>query len=148
MDAVDRQLLNILQQDFPLVSRPFLTLAWKLGLSEGEVIDRIASLKDRGFIRRIGAVFEPQRLGYTSTLCALKVPPDRIEEVARLVNSYPGVTHNYLREDEYNMWFTLIGPTRENIEGIIREIEGKTGLAVMELPALKCFKIRVHFDFN
>jgi len=118
-------------------------------LSEDEVIERLEKLKKAGIVRRIGAVFDLRRLGYVSTLCALKVPPGRLAEVARTVNSFPGVTHNYLREHEYNMWFTLIGPSRQDLERTMEEIKKRTGLTeLLELPAERSFKIRVNFNLE
>jgi len=149
LDALDRRLLNLVQDEFPLTPRPYLELAKRLGLSETEVIARLRELKKKGIIRRIGAVFDLRKLGYVSTLCALKVPPERLEEVVRIVNSFPGITHNYLREDEYNMWFTLIGPSRQHLEEMLEEIKTRTGLTeLLELPAERPFKIRVNFDFK
>ncbi|MGI9952951.1 AsnC family transcriptional regulator [Moorellaceae bacterium AZ2] len=149
MDNLDRRLLNLIQQDFPITGRPYLEIGRRLNLSEGEVINRLEKLKRAGIIRRIGAVFDLRRLGYVSTLCALKVPPGRLKEVAEVVNSFPGITHNYLREHEYNMWFTLIGPSRQHLERIMEEIKERTGLTeLLELPAERSFKIRVNFNLE
>ncbi|NPV26359.1 MAG: Lrp/AsnC family transcriptional regulator [Firmicutes bacterium] len=147
MEAVDRKLLNMIQTDFPITTAPYRIIGERLGLTEAEVLARIAKLRQQGIIRRLGATFDSQRLGYHSTLCAVKVPVDRVEEVAALINKYPGVTHNYLREHEYNLWFTLIVPTPEDLHATIMEIQARTGLPVLNLPADKMFKIRVNFDF-
>ncbi|MDN5347793.1 MAG: siroheme decarboxylase [Clostridia bacterium] len=149
LDRLDRQLLMLLQEKFPLVPEPYAELGRQLGVREEEIINRIGRLKEKGIIRRIGAVFDLRRLGYTSTLCALKVPPEKLKEAAAVVNSYTGVTHNYLREHEYNMWFTLIGPSRQKLEEIMAEIKARTGIEdLLELPAEKFYKIRVNFDLN
>lgn len=149
MDNLDRQLLNLIQEEFPLTARPYLEIGRRLNLSEKEVISRLERLKKVGIIRRIGAVFDLRRLGYVSTLCALKVPPERLQEVARVVNSFPGITHNYLREHEYNMWFTLIGPSRQHLEEVMEEIKVRTGLTdLLELPAERSFKIKVNFNLE
>jgi DNA-binding Lrp family transcriptional regulator len=148
LDSLDRRLLNIIQEDFPLVEKPYAELGRRLGLTETEVLERLAKLKQAGIIRRIGAVFDLRRLGYASTLCALEVPAARLDEVAAIVNSFPGVTHNYLREDTYNMWFTLIGPCRRHLDKVIASIAARTGLAVLELPAEKSYKIRVNFNLD
>ncbi|WP_011393685.1 siroheme decarboxylase subunit alpha [Neomoorella thermoacetica] len=149
LDQLDRRLLNLIQEEFPLVARPYQEIGCRLGLSEDEVIRKIRKLKTEGIIRRLGGVFELRQLGYTSTLCALKVPPGRLEEVAAVVNSFPGVTHNYLREHDYNMWFTLIGPDRRHLENVIRAIKERTGITeLLELPAERPFKIRVNFDLE
>ncbi|MDK2821239.1 MAG: siroheme decarboxylase [Clostridia bacterium] len=148
LDKVDLSLLNIIQEDFPLTKEPYAELGQRLELTENEVMERIAKLKKDGIIRRIGAFFNSRKIGYVSTLCAIKVPEESLEKVTNIVNSFSGVTHNYLREDEYNMWFTLIGPCRENLEKILAEIEAKTNLKIMELPAEQTFKIRVNFNFT
>lgn len=149
MDNLDRQLLNLIQEEFPLTARPYLEIGRRLNLSEKEVISRLERLKKAGIIRRIGAVFDLRRLGYVSTLCALKVPPERLQEVAQVVNSFPGITHNYLREHEYNMWFTLIGPSRQHLEEVMEEIKVRTGLTdLLELPAERSFKIKVNFNLE
>lgn len=149
MDSINKSLLNIIQRDFPVCNRPYLKLAEQLNITEDEVIDRIQSLKDQGIIRRLGGTFDSRKLGYKSTLCALKVPKDRIEEVAHVINSFIGVTHNYLREHEYNMWFTLIAPSKEAIFKILDEMKEKTGIEeILYLPATNFFKINVNFNMN
>jgi DNA-binding Lrp family transcriptional regulator len=147
MDDIDKTILNRIQSDFPIASRPYEDIARELGLSESEVIDRVRQLKNQGIIRRIGGNFVPGKLGFVSTLCAGKVPPDRIDAFARVVNGYPGVTHNYVRENSYNVWFTLIAPSMEEIDQTLSEISKKTGVSeILNLPATKVFKIRAHFD--
>lgn len=148
MDALDRRLLNLMQTAFPLVSRPFLALGEKLGLPEEEVLARVDRLRSEGIIRRLGAFFDSRKLGYHSTLCALAVPPSRLDEVAAIVNGHPGVTHNYLREHAYNMWFTLIVPSEDEAARVQGEIRARTGLDLLDLPAVRVFKIRVIFDLD
>jgi hypothetical protein len=92
-------------------------------------------------------VFDSKKLGYHSTLVAMRVPPEKIEETARIVSSYNGVTHNYEREDKFNLWFTLIAESKEKIEEIIAEIRQKTGISdILNLPAIRLYKIKVNFD--
>jgi DNA-binding Lrp family transcriptional regulator len=147
MDDIDKAILNRIQSDFPIASRPYGVIAQELGLSENDVIDRVRRLKTQGIIRRIGANFVPGKLGFVSTLCAGKVPDDRIDAFADVVNSYPGVTHNYVRDNAYNVWFTFISPSREDIEQCLAEISNKTGVTeILNLPATKVFKIKAHFD--
>lgn len=147
MDSIDKRLLNRIQSDFPVESRPFLKLGEELGLTEDEVIDRIKSLKEQKIIRRLGGVFDSKKLGYESTLIAMRVPPDKIEETAQVVSAYDGVTHNYQRDDEYNLWFTLICQSQERIEEILAEIRQKTGITdMLNLPATRLHKIKVNFN--
>jgi DNA-binding Lrp family transcriptional regulator len=146
MIDIEKQLLNIIQSDFPITSKPYENFADQLGLSEGEVINLIEGLKKRQIIRRVGAIFDLEKLGYKSTLCAMKVPSERLDEVAETVNSYSGVTHNYGREHEFNLWFTLIAENEEKIIEIIEEIKAKTGVQkILSLPAINLFKINVDF---
>jgi DNA-binding Lrp family transcriptional regulator len=147
LDAKDRLILNRIQSDFPTVSRPYLAIADELGLTEREVIDRILRLKQSGIIRRIGGNFVPGRLGYVSTLCAARVPAEQVAGFAAAVNRHPGVTHNYLRENTYNVWFTFIAPSMEEIETRLKEISAETGVTeILNLPATRVFKIKAQFD--
>lgn len=149
MDVLDRKLVNLMQTDFPLVPRPYKALGEKIGLSEEEVLARLGRLQEEGIIRRIGAFFDSRKLGYYSTLCALAVPEECVGEVAAVVNGYAGVTHNYLREHAYNMWFTLIVPSKAHATAIQEEIKSRTGLdRLLDLPAVRLFKIRVIFDLD
>ncbi len=147
MDQLDKKIINRIQKDFPVSSRPYQTLAEELGTNEAEVIERIKKLREDGFVRRLGAVFDSNKLGFSSTLVAMKVAEDEIDEVAEVVNAYPGVTHNYLRNAEYNMWFTLIAESKQRIEEILAEISRKTGIEeIHNLPAINLFKIGVNFQ--
>ncbi len=147
MDQIDKILLNEIQSGFPIISRPFLALGKRLDLSEEEVIERVNRLKEEGVIRRIGGNFNSRKLNFTSTLCAAKVPEEKIEEFVDVVNSYAGVTHNYLRKNTYNIWFTFIAPDTAFIEHSLNEIANKTGVSeILNLPARKMYKIKVDFE--
>lgn len=149
LERQDRMILNQIQRNFPLTHRPFLALARKTGMKEKEVLGRVQRLKDLGIIRRIGASFSAGAVGFSSTLCAARVPAEKIKEFVSVVNSYPGVTHNYEREGEYNLWFTLIAPSRRKVGEILREISRKTGVqGILDLPATKTIKIAVDFNFD
>ncbi|MBU0991559.1 MAG: AsnC family transcriptional regulator [Proteobacteria bacterium] len=146
MDKFDKLILNRIQSKFPIVARPYLAIAEELSLSENEVIERISSLKEKGIIRRIGGNFGPEKLGFFSTLCAARVPEDKIDLFTETVNQFPGVTHNYLRENSYNIWFTVIAPSVEEIEDSLKQISKETGITeILNLPATKVFKIRAQF---
>ncbi|MCJ7596021.1 MAG: AsnC family transcriptional regulator [Desulfobacterales bacterium] len=147
MDQTDRMILNEIQSDFPIVPQPYLELGKRLGLAEQEVLDRVKRLKAEGIIRRIGGNFSSRRLKFSSTLCAAKVPEEKMARFVEAVNSYPGVTHNYLRNHEYNVWFTFIAPTTAYIEDALEEISRSTGVEeIRNLPAVRTFKIKVDFE--
>jgi siroheme decarboxylase len=148
MDKVDREILNRIQSDFPITSRPYAAIASELGLPESEVLNRVRQLKAKGIIRRIGANFVPGKLGYVSTLCAARVPEDKVDLFAETVNRYPGVTHNYLRDHPFNVWFTFIASSMAEIEESLEQIAKETDVAdILNLPATRVFKIRAHFSF-
>jgi len=149
VDKIDKQLLDIIQSGFPIVERPFQALAKELSLTEEEVIFRLNKLKREKIIRRIGAIFNSKSLGYVSTLLAMKIPEQRIEEVANIINGYNGVTHNYLRNYDYNLWFTLTASSEKKLHSIIEEIKNRTGISdLLYLPATKLFKIGVKFNLG
>ena len=148
MDIIDRKLLDIIQTAFPLVPRPYEALGNALGISEEEALSRVKAMKEKKIIRRLGANFQSAKLGFRSTLCGAHVPEDKLENFIAEVNALPGVTHNYLRNHEFNVWFTLIGPSWEDVCATIKGIEERSGIAVMNLPAEKLFKIRVDFQME
>ncbi|NTV34392.1 MAG: Lrp/AsnC family transcriptional regulator [Deltaproteobacteria bacterium] len=147
MDAIDRKIINAIQSNFPISLQPYQELGKQLHLAPDEVLKRVKVLKAASIIRRIGGNFHSHRLNYTSTLCAARVPEDKIEHFVEVVNNYPGVTHNYLRKHDYNIWFTFIAPSTSTIENALKEISEKTGVKeVYSLPAVRMFKIRVDFE--
>ncbi len=148
LDQIDKRILDILQANFPLVSRPYAKIGQRLGLDEEEVLRRVRIMRKNGIIRRMGANFQSRKLGYASTLCAASVPKDKLEQFVESVNALPGVTHNYLREHVYNVWFTLISPGKEAASQTLAELEEQTGIAILNLPATKMFKIRVDFPME
>ncbi len=149
LDTTDKLILNRIQSDFPITRNPYGTIADELELSEDDVLKRLTALKERGIIRRIGGNFVPEKVGFVSTLCAARVPEDKIDLFAETVNAYPGVTHNYMRENEFNVWFTFISPSREEIEKNLADISNKTGVkGILNLPATRVFKIKAHFDLK
>ena len=147
IDDMDRVILNRIQSDFPITPRPYLEIAQRLGFSENDVIKRLDQLKKKGIIRRIGGNFVPEKLGFVSTLCAARVPENKIQSFAMAVNRYPGVTHNYQRDNKYNVWFTFIAPSMTEIEENLENISRQTGIKeIINLPATKVFKIKAHFN--
>lgn len=145
LDATDRQLLDIIQTEFPLTSSPYADLGRKVGISESEAFERVSAMRKSGLIRRLGANFPSAGVGYVSTLCAAQVPADKLEDFVEKVNALPGVTHNYERNHKYNIWFTLISPSREETAAIIADIARATNVPILNLPATRIFKIRVDF---
>jgi DNA-binding Lrp family transcriptional regulator len=147
IDDIDRAILNRIQSDFPITKRPYLSIAENLHLSEDQVIKRLKRLKKKGIIRRIGGNFAPEKLGFVSTLCAAKVSQDKIDSFAKAVNRYPGVTHNYRRDNKYNIWFTFIAQSMDEIKNNLENISQETSVKeIINLPATKMYKIKAHFD--
>jgi DNA-binding Lrp family transcriptional regulator len=148
LTALESQCLNLIQSGFPLEKRPYAVLGKALNLDEQEVFALVQSLYAKKIIRRLGANFDSARLGFKSTLCAAKVPEDKLDMFIREVNGISHVTHNYLRDHLYNVWFTLIAPTWEDILADLRELEEKTGLKTLNLPAVSMYKIKVDFNIR
>ncbi len=147
LDDTDKLIINRIQSDFPIDARPYRVIATELGLEEAQVIKRVKAMKDQGIIRRVGGNFVPHKVGFVSTLCAAKVPEDKIDKFAAVVNDYTGVTHNYVRENEFNVWFTFIAESREEIAQNLARISKETGVeTILNLPATKVFKIRAKFE--
>ena len=144
MDALDQRLLDEFQRGFPLTSRPYAEIATRLEVSEAEVIDRLRRLKDAGAVRRVGAVFRPNRVG-ASTLAALAVPPERLEEVADLVGGFAEVNHNYAREHWLNLWFVVTAPDAERVAQVLAEIATLTGLTPLDLRLERDFHVDLGF---
>lgn len=149
MDEIDKKLLVLIQCELPIDKRPFQIIGESLSITEKEVLERIDNLKKEGLIRRIGGIFNSRKLGYIGTLCAAKVPPSKIDSTAKFINSYDEITHNYIREGIYNMWFTVIAYSENKLCSIIEEIKINTGLDdIISLPAVKLFKVKVALDLG
>ncbi|AFV24698.1 putative AsnC family transcriptional regulator [Methanolobus psychrophilus R15] len=148
LDDMDKNILNTIQHDFPLDIHPFQKLGEELGISEEEIITRLERLRKEGAVRKIGPVINRNRVGGSSTLVAVNVPEDMIDEVADWIDEYPEVSHNYLRPDKYNVWFTLSASGEERINEILKELNQKTGLEFINLPTVRLFKIGVRFNIK
>lgn len=149
LTQLEKQLLNDYQQGMPLVSEPYREIARELNLkgfavTEEEVIRCLSALKDKGMISRIGPVFKPKSVG-GSTLAALAVPKERMEEVAQIVNSFSQVNHNYEREHRFNLWFVVTASTQSEVLQVLHDIEQQTGLSVLNLPMEKDYHIDLGF---
>ncbi len=143
-------MLNAVQKEVPLVPRPFEAVAEELGLTETDVLEGLSRWRDsERVIRQISAIFDTRKLGYSSTLVAMAVPADRIDEAAEIVNAHPGVSHNYERSHDFNLWFTLAVPPGMDLETHIDRLHQLTGAtATRILPTLKMFKIEVRLDME
>jgi siroheme decarboxylase len=147
MDEIDKKILNILQKEFPIVEQPFLVVAEKCGISEDEAMSRIQKMKDSGVIRRIGAIFDGNKLGRISTLCAARVPEEELVKFVKAVNANPGVTHNYRRDHEYNVWFTLVVEDEPGIDSFLTKLKAETGVIdILNMRAVRTFKIDATFE--
>lgn len=147
MDGIDKKILNLIQKEFPVVEEPFRTIGDSVGITEDEALERVRRLRERGIIRRIGAVFDPKKLGYVSTLCAARVPEEKIRGFAETVNAFPGVTHNYRRDHAYNVWFTFIASSEKALEQALEEIKKQTGITdILSLRAVRTFKVDATFE--
>ncbi len=145
MDKLDEKIINRIQKDFPVEKQPFKALGDELGISEQSMIERLQKLKDKKYIRRLGGIFDTRKLGFSSTLCAMKAPKERLEEIANIVNSYKEVTHNYSRNASYSLWFTVVAENEERIQEILTELSEKTGIKeVRNFPATQFFKVNVN----
>jgi DNA-binding Lrp family transcriptional regulator len=148
--GLDKQLLNAVQKEVPMIPRPFAQVAAGIGTTESDVIERLKHWRDdQKVIRQISAIFDTRKLGYTSTLVAMRIPKSRIDEGAQIVNEHPGVSHNYERDHEFNLWFTLAVPPGMELEEHIDRLHVLTGAeATRILPTLKMFKIEVRLDME
>lgn len=144
LTVFERRLLNDYQRGLPLSDTPFADIARGLGVDEQTVLDTLADLKARGFISRVGPVFAPRRLG-ASTLAAMMVPAERLDEVAATVSAFAEVNHNYEREHRINLWFVVTAPDAAGVARVLDEIRNRTGLAVMDLPLEQDYHIDLGF---
>ncbi|MBC8519492.1 MAG: Lrp/AsnC family transcriptional regulator [Gammaproteobacteria bacterium] len=143
----DRRLLNEFQHHFPLSPHPYADLAERLGTSEEEVLGQIKRLQGDGLISRVGAVIQPHTIGY-STLAAMSIPTDKIEDVVELINQLPQVNHNYERENKMNIWFVVTAEDENSLNLILQRIERETGYQVHSFPMVKDFHIDLGFKLD
>lgn len=134
IDALDRRLINALQDGFPIADRPFAEVAGQLGMTEAEVIARLGRLLEDGVLSRFGPLYNVANMGGAMTLAAMSVPEARFGDVAELVNGYVEVAHNYRRDHRFNMWFVVACETPREIAAVLADIESRTGLPVLDLP--------------
>ena len=147
LSAFEKSILNDYQRSFPLTPTPFTELAERLGESEQRVMEVLASFKSHGLISRVGPVFSPNRVG-ASTLVAMAVPHESLDEIAEVVSSYPEVNHNYEREHHYNLWYVLTAPDKRHIESTLEDIRQTTGLDAISLPMVASYHIDLGFKLK
>jgi DNA-binding Lrp family transcriptional regulator len=147
MDNLDKELLNEIQWTFPLVTRPFDVIAKKFDTTPEIVKERLKQLKELGVLRQLSAIFDTRKLGYTSSLVAMEIEHDKLEYVASQINRHPGVSHNYERDHEFNLWFTLAVPPGSDLKTELEKFNVLKGIKkVRMLPTLQLFKIGVKLD--
>jgi siroheme decarboxylase len=151
LDELDKRLLNLMQGSFPLAPRPYLRVAELAGVSEEEVLARVQRLVDDRIVRQVTPIFDTRVLGYSSMLVAAKVDPENPHRAAKVVNSHPGVSHNYLRNHDFNMWFTIATEpdSKLGLQGTLDVLQELTGAeSVRQLPTIKLFKIRMDLEME
>jgi DNA-binding Lrp family transcriptional regulator len=146
IDAMDRRIINALQQRFPVCERPFLAVARELGIDEDALIARIDALLADGTLTRFGPLFDAEKLGGAFTLAAMRVPAPDFDRVAAQVNSFAEVAHNYARDHDLNMWFVLGTESPEGIPAAIAAIERTTGLPVLAFPKEREYFIELKLE--
>lgn len=145
MDTLDKNIINALQNDFPVCESPFAKIAETLGSDEDEVIQRVQIMLDEGLLTRFGPMYNASNMGGALSLCAMKVPENRFEAVTEQVNSFEEVAHNYQRDHEMNMWFVLATETQHDLDKTLDAIENVTGIHVYNMPKQKEFFVGLHF---
>jgi siroheme decarboxylase len=151
LDELDKRLLNLMQGSFPIAARPYASVADAAGLSEDEVMVRVQRLLDERIIRQVTPIFDTRALGYSSMLVAAKVDPENPWRAARIINEHPGVSHNYLRNHEFNIWFTIATEPDSplGLDGTLEVLAGLAGAeSVRQLPTLRLFKIRMDLEMQ
>lgn len=147
LNSLHKQLLNDYQQELPLSATPYQDIADSIGITEDEVISVFKELQDQKFISRIGSVIAPNLIG-ASSLMAMSVPADKLDQIAGIINQYPEVNHNYERENRFNLWFVLIANNNSNLQAVISDIELKTGYKALYLPLLADYFINLGFEID
>ena len=149
LSDLDRNLLNALQWDFPIVARPFAAIAERLGVEESVVLERVSAVKEIGVLRQMSAIFDTRALGYQSALIAARIAPENIDAAAATINEHPGVSHNYKRNHSYNLWYTLATPPGEDFDAHVETLHRTSGaLVTRKLPTLVLYKIGVKLDMT
>ena len=147
LDALDKSIINAFQNGFPLVSQPYKQIAQEFSTTEQDVIQRLSRLKEKKIISRIGAIITPNTIG-VSTLCAVAVPVEKLEQTARLINAYNEVNHNYQRTHEFNLWFVLTARNDEHLQDTLAMISDDIGIQIINLPLLTAYYLNLGFNID
>lgn len=145
MDAIDRAIINALQDGFPICEHPYAAAAAQLGISEAELLRRLLALREQKTITRFGPLFHAERLGGALSLVAMRILPHELDRVSALVNAHPEVAHNYERAHEFNMWFVLATETEDALQATLRTITAETGYPVYSMPKLEEYYLNLRF---
>ena len=137
MDNIDRDIINTLQEGFPICTSPYKQVAQGLSISEQELLCRLENLLESGILSRFGPMYHAEHMGGALSLAAIKAPEKDFDSIAETINTFPEVAHNYAREHTLNMWFVLATETPEQIQQVINKIEAKTGLMVYNMPKIQ-----------
>lgn len=149
LDDIDKKILRELQGNLPVVRQPFLEVADRVGISESEFFERVERLTKEGIIRKFGLRIDSRKVGFKSTLVAMRVAGEMLEETAAKLSEYEFVTHNYARDHEYNLWFTIIERDEDALKAAIEKIKKEVEFDdLLDLPVLRKFKINVRFDIK
>lgn len=145
MDAVDRAIINALQDGFPICVRPYAAAAEQLGITEDDLLQRLAALREQKTITRFGPLFHAERLGGALSLVAMRIPAQDFDRVAALVNAHAEVAHNYERAHDFNMWFVLATETEQQLQDALLAIAAETGYPVYSMPKLEEYYLNLRF---
>jgi DNA-binding Lrp family transcriptional regulator len=146
MDSLDRSLVNLLQDGIEVTEQPYRDVAARLGISEEQVVQRIGSLLEDGYLSRFGPMFDAEKMGGAVSLCAMQVPPQELDEVANRVNAFSEVAHNYERSHALNMWFVVATEHANQLQEVLQRIESITGYPVYNMPKLEEYFIGLRLD--
>lgn len=151
MDNLDRQIITQLQMDFPVSPGPYEIIADRLGIDTEILFQRVQALIDSGTIRRIGVSVDSRKMGYASTLAAIKVSGDQVGLASDIIDSYPEITHSYLRADDFNIWFTVIAESPQRIQEVLEQLRIKLNIDIsdiLDLPVKQLFKLDARFKLT
>ncbi|MGZ5575917.1 MAG: Lrp/AsnC family transcriptional regulator [Methylobacter sp.] len=146
MDEIDKQIINVLQNGFPICDAPYRQVAAQLGLTEQDLITRLKTLLDNGVLTRFGPLYNAEQMGGALTLAAVKAPIERYDEITETINAFPEIAHNYARSHELNMWFVIATETPEQIQQTINAIERETGLTAYNMPKIKEYFVNLKLE--